>query len=499
MSFNNIIKNSNKKSGEDEVLISKFTLGKKPLSSGATNAANLNTMCLEQFRSSLLNKPRFSIETLVRSVDSLKSYIKMLKKRKVIPPNVGEGLVEVLQNIKKEFAKKNLDIPMQNFLYPAQVIEKMVAQRVPELEQYLLLKHNYADHANGDLKSFVLDSYKEVKYNISNLYHAIVNEAEEHVKTALPVKMCGATVQATSLAHYLLSFARMLERDFERCEGFRGIADYSPYGVYQGAGTSLNINRDMFARHMGFTSSEGNSHDAISDRSYVADFLYCCVMVQNTLSKMISDLIDWSSPGNGYITISNTLIKSPSMQINVQDFSSLELIRSQAALSSGKLASALSILNNCNSSGYSAEFELLPELAFSAAKHLLTSIKACTLVISNIEVDKSRTKEASTHGYALANDLYEWLITNTSRTPNQCTEITHRIIQFANDNSKKLSLIELEKMQEFCPEITRDVYSALVASRSIIAKRSFGASNPVQVRKAIRHARKKLRVEKESA
>lgn len=499
MSFNNTIKSSNKKSEEDEILISKFTLSKKSLNNSSTGVANLNTMCLEQFLGSLLNEPRFSVETLTRSVNSLKSNVKMLKKRKIIPSDIGERLLDILQDIKKEFARKNIDVRMQNFLYPTQVIEKIVAQKAPGLEQYLMLSHSYADYANGDLKSFVLSSYTEVKNSISNLYHAIVNEAEEHVKTAMPVEMCGATVQATSLAHYLLSFARMLERDFQRCEAFKEMADYSPYGVYQGAGTSFNINRDMVARHMGFSASEGNSHDAISDRSYVTDFLYCCTMTQNTLSKIVSDLIDWSSPGNGYIKISNILIKSPSMQVNVQDFSSLELIRSQSALSSGKLASALSILNNCGSSGYSAEFELLPELAFSAVKHLLTSIKACMLAISNIEVDKSRTKEASTHGYALANDLYEWLIANTSKTPDQCAKITGDIIQFANNNSKKLSLIELDKMQEFCSEITQDVYSALVASRSIIAKRSLGGSNPVQVRKAIRHARKKLKVEKEIA
>lgn len=495
MALNTMIKKESKKSKEVEAVDSHIVKFQQDLLGNASAAAaNLNTMHLDQFNGLLLNEPRMNKSALLRSTDSLKANVKMLKKRKVVPSDIADQLIDALQLIKKELAKQEVSTSYPA-LYPAQVIESLVAQKTPNLVQYLMIRNSYADYANGDLKAFVLENYKSINVAISSLYHKLIEQAEEHIKTAMPVKMCGAIVQATSLAHYLLSFAKALERDFERCKFFMELANYSPYGVYQGAGTAFNINRDMVGRHMGFAASESNSHDAISDRSYVSDFLHACATIQNNLSRIVSDLIEWSAPGNEYIKVSSQLVKRSSMQLGDQDFSTLELVRSQAALSSGRLSAALSILNNGKSSSYSADFELLPELVFSAAKHLKASIKVCTLAISNIAVDKSKTKEISTHSYALANDLYEWLVENTSSTPNECAKITSRIIQLAQNTSKKLSLVDLDKMQEICPEITKDVYSSLVASRSIIAKRSYGGTNPVQVRKAIRHAKKKLKIE----
>ena len=70
-------------------------------------------------------------------------------------------------------------------------------------------------------------------------------------------------------------------------------------------------------------------------------------------------------------------------------------------------------------------------------------------------------------------------------------EITKSIVEYSNKKGKKLSLLELEELKKFEPRIYKDVFAVLTPSRAIIARRSSGATNPVQVRKAIRAARRK--------
>jgi argininosuccinate lyase len=132
------------------------------------------------------------------------------------------------------------------------------------------------------------------------------------------------------------------------------------------------------------------------------------------------------------------------------------------------------------------------EIAIETSETLDLTLKAMAATIHDMKVNRKVMKEAASHSYATAADLVDWLTMNTSLNLTQAENQTRSIIEYAITRGKKLSLLELTELQSFVPEINMDVYSVLIPSRTLIARRSGGGSNPVQIRKAIRAVKRKL-------
>ena len=84
--------------------------------------------------------------------------------------------------------------------------------------------------------------------------------------------------QPVLIAHFFLSHAAPLRRDFARLQGAREECDAMPLGSGAIAGTAYAIDVDALARDLGFSRVVDNSMDASSDRDFAATFLYACAL-----------------------------------------------------------------------------------------------------------------------------------------------------------------------------------------------------------------------------
>lgn len=449
--------------------------------------ANNNNAKLEEFSSGLLESNHINKDMLLQSIDSMSIHIKMMRKRKLMDSKVADNILQLMPSIRKKVLQYGVPEVLNSEIYPVQVVKRVIIDAIPEAADHLDIESNLADYANGDLKAYVLQQYYLLQNSLYQLYNTLLDQAENNVKTLLPLEFSGSIVQATSMAHYLLSYGDSIKDSLIRIANMMDLANTGPYGAYHGAGTSFNINRDMLNRNMGFASSDQNANFSISNRLYASDFLYVCSAIAADLAKLASDLIDWSAQPKGYIEFSQEVVNNDSLQLERQDYTALELVRGAVTVISNNLNTVISLQNR---NSYSAELEMISNYIVSSTCKLQNSIKILNAAIEDMQVNKSRTKEMSVAEHSLANDLYEWLKINTKMKPAECGEVVERIVDYSIENSKKLSLITLPELQKYCPSITKDVYSTLIASRSVIGRRSSGASNPVQVRKAIRHGKR---------
>ena len=67
-----------------------------------------------------------------------------------------------------------------------------------------------------------------------------------------------------------------LVRDSERLTQTKDRTAVLPLGSAALAGTAFPVDRNYLAEQLGFNSISKNSLDAVSDRDFVADFLYGC-------------------------------------------------------------------------------------------------------------------------------------------------------------------------------------------------------------------------------
>jgi argininosuccinate lyase len=120
---------------------------------------------------------------------------------------------------------------------------------------------------------------------IKNFQKAIVSAAEKHVDTAMPGFTHLQKAQPVLLAHHLLAYFEMLERDRERFEDCFKRINVLPLGSAALAGTTLPIDRRYVARLLKFPVISENSMDAVSDRDFVIEFISASSILMVHLSR----------------------------------------------------------------------------------------------------------------------------------------------------------------------------------------------------------------------
>nr|MBA3394676.1 argininosuccinate lyase [Deltaproteobacteria bacterium] len=110
------------------------------------------------------------------------------------------------------------------------------------------------DQVATDLRLYARAASQRLVAAIDDLRGAIAVQARAHVDTLMPGYTHLQRAQPVRLAHHLLAYAAMLERDRGRLTDAARRADVSPLGSGALAGTTLPIDREHVARSLGFAS-----------------------------------------------------------------------------------------------------------------------------------------------------------------------------------------------------------------------------------------------------
>ena len=115
--------------------------------------------------------------------------------------------------------------------------------------------------------------------SVHELQAALLNLAEQHVDVAMPGYTHLQRAQPITFAHYLLGQMEAFERDVERLRDCVVRTDVLPLGSGALAGSTIMLDREGVARDLGFSQVSQNSVDAVSDRDFVCEFLFCLTVI----------------------------------------------------------------------------------------------------------------------------------------------------------------------------------------------------------------------------
>jgi argininosuccinate lyase len=280
-----------------------------------------------------------------------------------------------------------------------------------------------------------------------------------------------------------------LGRDRSRIADARVRMNESPYSSGDISGTSFNYNIEMPARILGFSKASNNSVDAICSRDYAIEFLAIAANSIITLSRLSGEMIDWHSTSRKFIEFSNAFVEQSEVLPYKRDPEALEMIRAKSAKVCGGLSTVMMIVKGLPME-YSGDYREISEPVISSYDNLLNCLNTMSAMVADFTTNRKKMKEAASQEFSTTIDLVEWLLQNVTPSQSEAQRISREIVEYAITKGKKLSLLELTELKKIEPKINNDVYSALIPSRAMIGRRSGNGSNPVQIRKAIRAARR---------
>ncbi len=228
-------------------------------------------------------------------------------------------------------------------------IESELTARVPAGAK-LHTARSRNDQVALDMRLWLRDEIVSLLGEIADLQRALVSLGEKNVGVPMPGYTHLQRAQPVFVAHHLLAYVEMLERDCERLWDCHSRVNVCPLGSGAIAGSTLPLDRELVATLLGFVDASGNvrltqnSMDAVSDRDFIVEFCAAAALLAVHFSRLAEDLILWASAEFNFLKIADAYTTGSSLMPQKKNPDIAELARSKSARCIGNLVSLLTLL-----------------------------------------------------------------------------------------------------------------------------------------------------------
>ncbi len=347
------------------------------------------------------------------------------------------------------------------------------------------------DQVATDFRLWVRDAIDDLDAGLAELQRALVTRAGEHAASIMPGFTHLQTAQPVTLGHHLMAYYEMVRRDRSRLADARARLNESPLGSAALAGTGFPIDRAMTAAALGFDRPTANSLDAVSDRDFALDFLWCCSTTALHLSRLAEELILWASQPFGFIRLPDNLSTGSSIMPQKKNPDAAELVRGHSGRVIGALTSLMITMKGLPLA-YSKDMQDDKPPVFEAAALMALSVAAMSGMIAGSTFNTARMRAAAERGYATATDLADWLVREAGIPFREAHHITGSAVKLAESRGVALDALELAALQAIDARIDERVYAALSIDASVAARASYGGTAAARVREQVARARGEL-------
>jgi argininosuccinate lyase len=416
------------------------------------------------------------------------AHAKMLAKQGIISPKEAEAIIGGLTSIREEieqgkfqFKPELEDIHMN--------IEARLIDKVGEVGRKLHTARSRNDQVALDLRLFTKEAVAETLVRLREFQRALISLAEANKGVIMPGYTHLQPAQPVLLAHHLLAYFEMLQRDVDRFNGCLRRTDVMPLGSGAIAGVGYNVDRDFLARELGFSQISQNSIDAVSDRDFVVEYEAAASLCMMHLSRLAEEIILWSSAEFNFIELDEAYTTGSSIMPQKKNPDVAELVRGKTGRVYGRLM-ALLVTMKALPLAYNRDMQEDKEGLFDTVDTLLSTLEVFTGMIKTLRVKAENIEQAAKRGYILATDLADYLV-KKGEAFRTAHDIVARLVSYAMEKGKSFTELSLSEYKGFSPLFGEDVYSITIEA-SIAARDVIGGTAPKQVARALAAAKKIL-------
>ncbi len=395
---------------------------------------------------------------------------------------ISEGLSKIKLKIEAgefEFKSELEDIHMN--------IEAALIEQIGDAGRKLHTARSRNDQVAVDIRLFAKHAIGDTRDSIRKLQRAIVELAEKNRKVIMPGYTHLQQAQPVLLAHHLLAYFEMLQRDYERFGDCLKRVDVMPLGSGALAGVPYSIDREYVARQLSFSQVSRNSLDAVSDRDFIIEYEASAAACMMHISRLAQEITLWSTAEFGFIEIDDSYATGSSIMPQKKNPDVAELARGKTGRVYGHLTGILTVMKALPLA-YNSDLQEDKEGFFDVVDTLISTVDIFAGMVQTIQVKPIRTREAAGYGYILATDIADYLV-KKGLTFRAAHEIVGKLVIRAVQKKTTLEKLPLGEYKSLCPLFENDVYQITLES-SVQARNSFGGTAPRQVSGALRKARK---------
>jgi argininosuccinate lyase len=413
------------------------------------------------------------------------AYARAIARAGVITPAEAEQIITGLQQVLAEFEAGGFQLHAgDEDIHTA--VERRLTELVGPVGGKLHTGRSRNDQVATDFRLWVMAHQLKVDALLGGLQSALIDKAETHLHTLMPGYTHLQPAQPITTAHWLMSFFWMLARDRDRLADAHRRTSMSPLGAGALAGNPFDIDRVVLAADLGFAGVCQNSLDAVSDRDFVAESLFALALMGTHLSRLAEDIIIYSNPAFGFITLDDRYSTGSSIMPQKRNADPMELARGKAGRLIGHLTGLLATLKGLPST-YNKDMQEDKEAIFDAFDTAGKLLPVVIAIIRTLHLNPEKMK-AALGDDLLATDLAEYLV-RKGLPFRQAHHVVGQAVRLAANQGIKLSALPLETLRGLSELFAEDVVGVFDFAASVGQRNTIGGTAPEAVTAQIEQAR----------
>ena len=435
----------------------------------------------------------FDIELIEYDLTGSIAHAKMLGKTDIIPLEEVDKLVAGLEQIRTEYHQGEFTpgVEAEDIHF---AVERRLTEIVGDVGKKLHTARSRNDQVGTDVRLYLREEITNIRGKLREFQLVLLELAENNIETLIPGYTHLQRAQPLSLAHHLLAYVQMAQRDWERLADVYKRTNISPLGCGALAGTTFPIDRQYSAELLKFDAVYENSLDGVSDRDFAIEFLCAASLIMVHLSRLSEEMILWASEEFNFIKLKDSCATGSSIMPQKKNPDVPELVRGKTGRVFGHLQALLVMMKGLPLA-YNKDLQEDKEGLFDGVKTVKACLEAMTILLAEgIEFNTVRLNSAVGEDFSNATDVADYLAAKGIPF-REAYNLVGKVVKKSLAVGKLLKDLSLEEWQQLHPAFEEDIYQAIAPQTVVSARNSYGGTGFEQVKSAIAKAKSRLSID----
>ncbi|WP_017297947.1 argininosuccinate lyase [Nodosilinea nodulosa] len=432
----------------------------------------------------------FDIELIEYDLTGSAAHAKMLVKTGILSPEEGKQIVTGLETIRQEYRRGDFTpgVEAEDVHF---AVERRLTELIGDVGKKLHTARSRNDQVGTDVRLYLRAQIEAIQSLLRQYQQTLLTIAEANVETLIPGYTHLQRAQPLSLAHHMLAYFAMAQRDWERLRDIQKRVNISPLGCGALAGTTFPIDRQYAAELLGFEQVYGNSLDGVSDRDFAIEFACAASIIMVHLSRLSEEMILWASEEFSFVTLNDSCSTGSSIMPQKKNPDVPELVRGKTGRVFGHLQGLLVMMKGLPLA-YNKDLQEDKEALFDTVNTVGGCLEAMTILLAEgVTFRVPRLRQAVNEDYSNATDVADYLA--TKGVPfREAYNLVGQVVKTSLAAGKLLRELTLEEWQAIHPAFEDDIYAAIAPQQVVSARNSYGGTGFEQVREALQRATQAL-------
>jgi argininosuccinate lyase len=341
-----------------------------------------------------------------------------------------------------------------------------------------------------DMRLFVRDSIDATTAGLIAWAKALIALAESTGEATMPSYTHLQRAEPVYIAHWLLAYVAMIERDLSRFADARARMNFCPLGSGAVAGATLALDRQIASDALAFTAPTPNSMDATSDRDFMLDFAQAASTLGLHISRFAEELTLYATAEFGFVDLPEAFSTGSSAMPQKKNPDLTELARGKSARLLGA-ATALATLIKGLPLAYNKDLQEGQEQIFDIADTLAGLLSVLPDFTRSLKFNFARMETAATSGYlnAMAAATY---LSNKGLPFRKAHEVIGNAVRLGLDRNLELNQLPLADLQQLSPYFGDDFFEAITLRATLDCHDVAGGTATHRVAEALAAARNRI-------